>query len=73
MYTFEDGHIYYNNEVIKIRYDLINSVDKNKYGETQIFDHYCNIFQLKKGLKIMANTPLCSIKSHKFVYTVKDQ
>ena len=24
MYTFVDGHIYYNNNVIKIRYDLID-------------------------------------------------
>ena len=24
MYTFVDGHIYYNNNVIKIRYDILN-------------------------------------------------
>ena len=27
LYTFVDGHIYYNNDVIKIRYDLIHSAD----------------------------------------------
>ena len=27
LYTFMDGHIYFNNNVIKIRYDLINSVN----------------------------------------------
>ena len=25
LYTFVDGHIYYNNNVIKIRYDVIDS------------------------------------------------
>ena len=24
MYTFVDGHIYYNNNVIKIRYDILS-------------------------------------------------
>jgi hypothetical protein len=33
LYTFNDGHIYYNNSVIKIRYDLINSVNNQKYTE----------------------------------------
>ena len=27
LYTFVDGHIYYNNNVIKIRYDLIFKAD----------------------------------------------
>ena len=27
LYTFVDGHIYYNNNVIKIRYDLLSDVE----------------------------------------------
>jgi len=49
LYTFVDGHIYYNNNVIKIRYDLIKSVDSHRYKENEIFDFYLNIFDLKKG------------------------
>ena len=53
LYTFVDGHIYYNNNVIKIRYDLINQEIKegldgnSKYKENEIFDYYFNIFDLK--------------------------
>ena len=32
LYTFVDGHIYYNNNVIKIRYDLFNNKGIN-YNE----------------------------------------
>ena len=31
--TFVDGHIYYNTNVIKIRYDLIDSSTSDKYSE----------------------------------------
>jgi hypothetical protein len=44
MYTFVDGHIYYNNNVIKIRYDILDKPDSQKYTETEIFDSYFNIF-----------------------------
>lgn len=27
LYTFVDGHIYYNNNVIKIRYDLLSDLE----------------------------------------------
>lgn len=33
LYTFVDGHIYYSNNVIKIRYDLISSKMGQKYEE----------------------------------------
>ena len=42
LYTFVDGHIYYNNNVIKIRYDLIKSVDSHRYKENEIFDSIKN-------------------------------
>jgi len=40
MYTFSDGHIYYSNNVIKLRYDLIESVNSYNYTEDDIFDFY---------------------------------
>jgi len=46
LFTFVDGHIYYNNNCIKVRYDLIYSIKDNplKYAENEIFDYYFDIF-----------------------------
>ena len=44
MYTFVDGHIYYNNNVIKIRYDILDKPHSQKYTEFEIFDFYFDIF-----------------------------
>ena len=60
MYTFIDGHIYYNNNVIKIRYDLFNNKGIN-YKENELFDYYFNIFDLQPGERVKANTPLESM------------
>ena len=68
MYTFVDGHIYYNNNVIKIRYDILNHPHSSKYTETDIFDFYYNIFQLKENETVKASTPLDSFRSHRFGY-----
>ena len=44
LYCFVDGHIYYNNDVIKIRYDLLKRETKcADYGEYEVFDYYENI------------------------------
>ena len=69
-YTFVDGHIYYSNHVIKIRYDLIQSQQAEKYTEMQIFDFYDNIFQLEKNESVKASTPLDSYRSHRFGYVI---
>ena len=72
LYTFVDGHIYYNNNVIKIRYDLFN----NKgiiYKENELFDYYFNIFDLEIGERVKANTPLDSMKSHRFAYIISNK
>lgn len=53
LYNFVGGHIYYNNKVIKIRYDLIEGAGgaKNKNAildieENQLFDAYSEILFL---------------------------
>ena len=48
LYTLADGHIYFSNNVIKIRYDLINSYQASRYTDDEIFDFYSNIFRLKE-------------------------
>lgn len=47
LYTIVDGHMYFNNNVIKIRYDLIASAFSYRYSESDFFDYYFDIFQLK--------------------------
>jgi len=37
-FTFEGGHIYFNNDVIKIRYDLIEKNESAHMLETEVFD-----------------------------------
>lgn len=47
LYAFVNGHIYYNNNVIKIRYDLIDENPTVQLLEHQIFDYYFNCFKLE--------------------------
>ena len=46
LYHFVGGHIYFNNRVIKVRYDLLSdtTIDLN---EDTFFDHYNEVLQLK--------------------------
>ena len=51
-YIFLDGHIYYNNSVIKIRYDILknNSKSFKSLGENELFDYYVDkIFDTGKA------------------------
>ena len=72
LYHFVGGHIYFNNNLIKIRYDLISSPMNYKFEEHQIFDFYSDIFALKPTTKIRTRTPLKSIRYHRVVYITKD-
>ena len=72
-YTFVDGHLYYDNNVIKIRYDLILSDNNQMFKENELFDYYFNIFIIDKNQKMLEDTPLDSIKSHRFGYIMMDQ
>jgi len=48
-----DGHIYYNDKVIKIRYDLLENKNQiGDYEEHQIFDYYQNILKLDKNEEV---------------------
>ena len=46
LYTFVGGHIYYNNNVIKIRYDLINRPDNGIFKENEMFEFYIVMVRL---------------------------
>ena len=45
-YELIDGHLYYNNKVIKIRYDLLQKNNIKEMNEYEVFDYYTNIFDL---------------------------
>lgn len=48
MYTLVKGHMYYNNNVFKIRYDLILDEAVRNLTNEEIFNSYENILELKK-------------------------
>jgi len=47
LYIFTDGHIYYENKVIKIRYDLLEQ--HKDVDQIHLFDQYTNILLLEKN------------------------
>ena len=73
LYAFVKGHIYYNNNVIKIRYDQIHNNKNEQLVENQIFDFYFDCFQLEPYQKVRADTPLDSIRGNRFAYIITDK
>ena len=39
-----DGHVYYRDNVIKVRYDLLSRIDCKMLNEENFFDEYMKIF-----------------------------
>lgn len=61
LYNFVGGHIYYGNNVIKIRYDLLEKKDPGEITEFNLFDHYSDILCLndrKNQIDVQSGTPL---------------
>ena len=70
LYTFVDGHIYYNNNVIKIRYDLLKSHSASSLTESTMFNNYFDIFPLDGNMRVRSNTPLNSYLHRRFCYII---
>ena len=47
LYNFVEGHIYYGNKVIKVRYDLLEKMKGQTIKENQFFDYYTDIISMK--------------------------
>jgi hypothetical protein len=63
LFTFVGDHLYFDDDVIKIRSDLIRSVESKTFKENQIFDSYHDIFDHQnkdKSSKVQCNMPMCS-------------
>lgn len=72
-----DGHIYYGNNVIKLRYDLLQQkCTKSPFqtlNQCTFFDIYNKIFELKHNLSMLTGAPLRSQKYHRLGYLVLDR
>ena len=63
---------HFNNNVIKIRYDLINSENVSAYTSNDIFDSYTDILKISNNQKVNSLTPFDSFKGHRFCYFISD-
>jgi len=72
MYTLHEGHCYFDNVCIKIRYDLTSQKNNHLLTEQDIFDVYENVFDLKKNQVFNCNSPLKSLSSHRLAYIIED-
>lgn len=72
LYTLVDGHIYYNNKVIKIRYDLLRKKNLKDLEEHEVFDYYENILNLDAKETVKTKMPFCSRQHHRFIYLTKN-
>ena len=61
LFTLNDGHIYFDNQVWKIRYDLTDQVNNLLLKEEDIFEHYPDILNIGSTMKILAQMPIDSI------------
>ena len=74
--TLIDGHIYYGNNVIKLRYDLLNKQIHSEfltYPESTFFNMYNMIFELKCNWHLLTGAPLRSQKYHRLGYLIQDK
>ena len=59
-FSFTHGFMYFQNSVVKVRYDLIESSMIDHYTEKEIFDTYDNVLKLDSSLQVNADSPLNS-------------
>lgn len=72
-FVLHNGHMYFDNTVVKIRYDLIQ---KGIFGahepltDEQVFDIYDKILDLEHDESIMISYPYQGWRSHKIIYVI---
>lgn len=73
-YTFVNGHIYHNNHVIKMRYDLLEANHQlhENLAQDEFFDLYENVFSLRPGCRISSASLLNSLEAHRFAFLSED-
>jgi hypothetical protein len=71
-FEFIGGRIYYNNNVIKVRYDLINGQKALNYKFPMLIDSYQNVFKHSDSMSIALGFPYDSKFMHKLLYVIKN-
>ena len=59
-YTLVDGHVYFNNNVIKLRYDLMKKYPNRADLQHLFFNQYTSILNLREGETLKTNCPIDS-------------
>lgn len=70
LYNFVGGHIYFNNNVIKIRYDLLEHASAESLPENQVFDHYTDVLSLQTNDFVQTGTPLQTCLYNRLAYII---
>lgn len=73
IFDVSNGHIYFGNNVIKIRYDLIQTDQKMQFTESQIFDEYYGILQIDSQASVKSETPINSTRGHRLAYVISNK
>ena len=74
MFMYSEGHIYYNNDVIKIRYDLLyQSKNIQDMEEYEIFDYYKDIIKINEFEQVQSQMPIPENKSKRLIYLIKNR
>lgn len=72
LYNFVGGHIYYGNNVIKCRYDVLKNFKGGDIRENQLFDEYKKILRLKGNAYIQSGTPLQTCLYNRLAYIIRN-
>jgi hypothetical protein len=65
--------MYYNNDIIKVRYDLLEGKGRTELEEQQIFDFYSDIFNLETNEQFYSSMPISSLRFHRMLYVTKNR
>jgi hypothetical protein len=73
-YNLIGGHIYFSNDVIKLRYDLVEQDQDvvSNLNEVAFFDKFRNVMELMKGCRVNGQNLLASDQCHRMCYIVED-
>lgn len=59
-YTLVDGHVYFNNNAIKLRYDLMEKYPNRTDLQPLFFNQYTDVLNLREGETLKTNCPIDS-------------
>lgn len=57
--------MYFDNTVLKVRYDSMINTKSDFIQENHFIDKYTNILDMKRGDKVFAQMPMISMSCHK--------